>query len=187
MKPYQLPHPPIGVAGVSENSDTMLQAGDRGWIPMSINLVPGRILKTHWDSVEEGAKKTGRNPDRSTWRIAREIYVADTSEQARKEALEGVLARDFNQYFRKLLPQVKHLDLVKKDPNMPDSDVTAEYMADNVWIVGSPDEVAEKLQALSDEVGGFGVLLAMGHEWQPKEQWLHSTELLINEVIPKLS
>jgi alkanesulfonate monooxygenase SsuD/methylene tetrahydromethanopterin reductase-like flavin-dependent oxidoreductase (luciferase family) len=51
MKPYQLPHPPIGVAGVSENSDTLIQAGERGWIPMSINLVPGRILKTHWDAV----------------------------------------------------------------------------------------------------------------------------------------
>jgi alkanesulfonate monooxygenase SsuD/methylene tetrahydromethanopterin reductase-like flavin-dependent oxidoreductase (luciferase family) len=60
-------------------------------------------------------------------------------------------------------------------------------MADNVWIVGSPDEVAEKLQALSDEVGGFGVLLAMGHEWLPKDKWTHSTEMLINEVIPKLA
>ena len=186
MKPYQLPHPPIGVAGVSENSDTMIQAGARGWIPMSINLVPSRILKTHWDSVEEGAQKAGRVVDRSTWRIAREVYVADTSKQARKEALEGVLARDFDRYFRKLLPKVRHLDLVKNDPNMPDSAVTAEYMADNVWIVGSPDEVAEKLQTLSDEVGGFGVLLAMGHEWQPKEQWNHSTELLIREVMPKL-
>ncbi|MCH8940064.1 MAG: LLM class flavin-dependent oxidoreductase [Chloroflexi bacterium] len=187
MKPYQLPHPPIGVAGVSENSDTLIQAGERGWIPMSINLVPGRILKTHWDAVEVGAKKSGRNPDRATWRIAREVYVADTSKEARKEALEGVLARDFDQYFRKLLPKVKHLDLVKKDPNMADSDVTSEYMADNVWIIGSPDEVAEKLQALSDEVGGFGVLLAMGHEWLPMDKWTHSTELLINEVIPKLA
>ena len=40
-KPYQQPHPPIGVAGVSAKSDTLTLAGERGWIPMSINFLPG--------------------------------------------------------------------------------------------------------------------------------------------------
>ena len=73
IKPYQKPHPPIGVAGLSEKSDTLVLAGERGWIPMSINIVPKRIIKTHWDMVEQGAKKTGRTPDRSQWRVAREV------------------------------------------------------------------------------------------------------------------
>ena len=30
IKPYQQPHPPIGVAGVSEKSDTLTLAGARG-------------------------------------------------------------------------------------------------------------------------------------------------------------
>jgi alkanesulfonate monooxygenase SsuD/methylene tetrahydromethanopterin reductase-like flavin-dependent oxidoreductase (luciferase family) len=29
MKPFQLPHPPIGVAGVSHKSDTLIMAGER--------------------------------------------------------------------------------------------------------------------------------------------------------------
>ena len=48
LRPYQKPHPPIGVAGVTANSETLVLAGERGYIPMSINFVPPRILKTHW-------------------------------------------------------------------------------------------------------------------------------------------
>jgi alkanesulfonate monooxygenase SsuD/methylene tetrahydromethanopterin reductase-like flavin-dependent oxidoreductase (luciferase family) len=187
LKPYQKPHPPIGVAGVSPNSDTLVLAGERGWMPMSVNLVSTRILKTHWDAVEGGAKKTGRKPDRSSWRIAREVYLADTTKKARKEALEGVLRRDFEQYFLRLIPKLKLMSLFKEDLEMPDSDVTPEYLVDNIWLVGSPDDVAEKLRRLYHDVGGFGVLLAMGHEWQPKARWVHSMTLLAKEVMPKLA
>ena len=69
---------------------------------------------------------------------------------------------------------------------MPLSEITAEYMVDNVWIVGSPKEVAEKISQLYIDVGGFGVLLAMGHEWEPKDQWINSMSLLAQEVMPNL-
>jgi alkanesulfonate monooxygenase SsuD/methylene tetrahydromethanopterin reductase-like flavin-dependent oxidoreductase (luciferase family) len=59
-------------------------------------------------------------------------------------------------------------------------------MADNMWIVGSPDDVAHKIRELYEYTGGFGVLLAMGHEWQPREKWVNSMTLLANEVMPKL-
>jgi len=65
--------------------------------------------------------------------------------------------------------------------------VTVEYLLDNLWIVGSPDDVAEKIRALYDYLGGFGVLLVMGHEWQPKEQWIRSMTLLVEEVMPRLA
>ena len=177
IQPYQKPHPPIAVAGVSPKSDTLVLAGERGWIPMSINIVPSRILKSHWEAVEEGAQQTGKKPDRSLWRLARNIFVAETTEEARHQALHGTLGRDYRDYFMKLLPKC----------NMPDADVTLEYLMDNVWIVGSPDEVTEKLQELHHDVGGFGVLLAMGHEWNPKEQWVKSITLLKNEVLPRLA
>ncbi len=187
LKPYTQPHPPIAIAGVSPRSETLIQAGERGWIPMSINLVPSGIVKTHWDAVEEGAAKAGRTADRSTWRIAREVYVAETTEQARKEALGGVLRRDFEDYWLNLMPYLKTLDRVKLDPDVPDSDVTVEYLMDTLWLVGSPEDVADQIRGLYDEVGGFGVLLAMGHEWQPKDKWVNSMTLLAEEVMPKLA
>jgi alkanesulfonate monooxygenase SsuD/methylene tetrahydromethanopterin reductase-like flavin-dependent oxidoreductase (luciferase family) len=186
MRPYQKPHPPIALAGISVKSDTLELAGERGWIPMSINFAPRRVLATHWESVETGAAKGGRTADRASWRIARDIFVADTTKEARKQAMEGVLARDFEQYFRRLIPKGRGMGILKQDPDMPDSEVTSEYMTDNVWVVGSREEVTEKLGALSEAVGGFGMLLAMGHEWEPRDAWTESMGMLATDVVPKL-
>ncbi len=41
IKPLQKPHPPIGVAGLSKNSDTLKMAGEHGFLPLSLNLNPG--------------------------------------------------------------------------------------------------------------------------------------------------
>ena len=186
IRPYQQPHPPLAVAGVSPNSPTLKMAGAKGWIPMSINLIPPVLLKTHWDAIEEGAQGAGRTPDRGQWRVAREIFVAESAAEARKEALEGVMRRDFEDYFLRLLPKVGMLKLLKNDPDMADSDVTMEYLVDNVFIVGSVDEVAQKLADLKGEIGDFGTLMAVGHEWEPYEAWHQSMALLKNEVLPKV-
>ena len=186
VKPYQKPHPPIGVAGVSPNSPTLKMAGQFGWIPMSINLAPPNQIKTHWDSIEEGAQLAGNSADRSNWRVAREVFIADTTAEARKLVKEGTLARDFQNYFIPTLTSNGRLGLMKNDPDMPDSDVTIDYLIDNVFIVGSPEEVTQKLNDLSGELGGFGTLLAMGHEWNPYDAWLGSMTTLVQEVLPKV-
>ena len=51
---------------------------------------------------------------------------------------------------------------------------------------GLPDEVTDKLLELKREVGGFGGLLVIGHEWQPREPWLNSMTLLHDRVLPQL-
>ena len=82
LRPYQRPHPPIGVAGLSPRSETLVMAGERGYIPMSINIVPARILTSHWQVVESAARAVGRTASRGTWRIARDVYIAETSAMA---------------------------------------------------------------------------------------------------------
>ena len=78
------------------------------------------------------------------------------------------------------------LSILKSDPDMPDSELTPEYFVDNIWIVGSPQDVADQIRRGYEEVGGFGVLLAMGHEWDPKDKWERSMRLLAEEVMPLL-
>ena len=75
---------------------------------------------------------------------------------------------------------------LKNDPLLPDSAITKEYMAENIWIIGNPDEVANKIRALYNEVGGFGTLLIMGSEWSPRTEWIRSHELLSTVVLDKL-
>ena len=69
---------------------------------------------------------------------------------------------------------------------MPDEEVTLEYMVDNIWMIGSPADVEEKIRSIYDQVGGFGVLMSMHHDWIPKDKWLRSTRLLAEEVLPMI-
>jgi alkanesulfonate monooxygenase SsuD/methylene tetrahydromethanopterin reductase-like flavin-dependent oxidoreductase (luciferase family) len=185
-QPFHRPHPPIAVAGIGPRSDMLTIGGARGWIPMSLSILVPETVRMHWLTYSESAQQAGLFPSREIWRVAREVYVGETSESARDEALNGTLGRDFEQFW---FPELKHSNVmiaVKEDAQMPDEDVTLEYLAENVWIVGDVEEVTEKLYQLYTHVGGFGTLLVNGHEWRPREQWVASMTRLAKEVIPRL-
>ena len=187
LKPYQRPHPPIAVAGVTEKSETLGLAGERGWIPMSINFVTPRVLRSHWDSIAAGAARTGRTPNRDDWRICRAVHVADTDEQARHEAMDGAIGRDYRDYFLPLLGLTRGLGGLKMQESMTDSELTLEYLCDNVWLVGSPTTVARKIRELFEAVGGFGGVLIGAADWPDKTIWDRSMRLFATEVMPRLS
>jgi alkanesulfonate monooxygenase SsuD/methylene tetrahydromethanopterin reductase-like flavin-dependent oxidoreductase (luciferase family) len=187
VRPFQKPHPPIAVAGSSERSETLSIAGARGWIPMSSSLAAPRLLRSHWGVVEQGARESGRTADRATWRISRDVHVAETTEQARREAVDGAIGRDFRQYFLRNMAKGGRFSMMKDDESLPDDAVTPEYLVDHHWIVGDPDEVARKIRALHDMVGGFGMLLAIAHDWPDPAVWDRSMTLLAEEVLPQLA
>ena len=163
-----------------------MTAGARGWIPMSINYLPAKNLLTHWDAVKEGASSAGRTPDRRQWRIAREIFVAPTDEEARDAVLGGVMARAYSEYMINVLKSLGISDLYKEDPDMPDTELTAEYVCDNIFVVGNPDTVTEKLTKLYDDVGGFGTVLQLQYTSDPWDQWKEGMRLFAEEVMPNL-
>jgi alkanesulfonate monooxygenase SsuD/methylene tetrahydromethanopterin reductase-like flavin-dependent oxidoreductase (luciferase family) len=187
MKPYQRPHPPIAVAGFSPHSPTLTLAGERGWIPMSINFSPTPTLKTHWEAVELGARRSGIPADRGQWRVCRDIHVAETTKQARREALAGAQAQVYTRYFFPLTSSVGQLGHFKVDPAESDDVVSPEYLLDHTWIVGDPQTCAEKIRALYQELGGFGGLVALVYDWGHEEPLARrSRELLAREVLPRL-
>ena len=50
FKPYQQPHPPIGVAASTPHSDSIRLAGERGWIPMT--NVMAQHIRELWKKVD---------------------------------------------------------------------------------------------------------------------------------------
>jgi alkanesulfonate monooxygenase SsuD/methylene tetrahydromethanopterin reductase-like flavin-dependent oxidoreductase (luciferase family) len=186
IKPLQQPHPPIGVAGLSTNSDTLKMAGEHGFLPLSLNLNPAYV-GTHWAAVEAGAARTGRTPSRRDWRMVREVFVADTDEEAWKLSVGGMMGRMMREYFLPLLGNFGFLEYLKHDPSVPDSDVTPEYCAKHNWLIGSPATVAEKLERVYNDVGGFGNLLVFGFDYADNPgAWHRSLKLLADEVAPKV-
>ena len=183
-KPYQKPHPPIGVAATSPKSDTIRLAGERGWMPMSSPNLLTRDLRAHWDVVEEGAASAGRTADRRQWRIAKDVYVGETPESAREEA-RLVLGQPFEEHQWLNRKAGGFLAPLKLDPSMSDEAVDVDYMMENAWIVGDPQECADQIRRLYQEVGGFGVLLAITHEPDDHSLVQRSQRLLIEDVLPR--
>jgi alkanesulfonate monooxygenase SsuD/methylene tetrahydromethanopterin reductase-like flavin-dependent oxidoreductase (luciferase family) len=187
IRPFQKPHPPIGVAGLSKNSDTLKLAGERGFIPMSLNLNPAYVA-SHWDAVEVGAARTGRTPSRRDWRIVREIFVADTDEEAWKLSVGNMMGRMYGQYFLPLLAAFKFTEFLKHAPEVADSDVTPDYCGKHNWVIGSPKTVAARLEQVYHELGGFGTILLFCFDYvENPKAWQHSMELLAKEVMPRLA
>src|SRR4029078_13257214 len=97
-----------------------------------------------------------RRPKRSDWRLVREVFIADTDEEAWKLSTGDMMGRVMGEYFLPLLGHFGFKDYLKASPEVPDSDVIVDYCARHNWIVGSPATVTEKIEQLLHQVGGFG-------------------------------
>ena len=80
------------------------------------------------------------------------------------------------------------LDGLKSNTSVVTEDIDVDYMKDNFWIVGDPDECTDQIRNLYHAVGGFGTLLLICHDWgKDRPKWLHSLDLMAREVRPNLS
>lgn len=186
LQPYQKPHPPIGMSVIRPDSKAATMAGARGYHPISTNLVPNHVLKENWETYRTGAESAGRpEPDRANWRISRSVLVADSNDQAWDYMINSAVARSFD-YLITLLTQAKMLWITKRDQDMPDADVTPEYMIKELCIYGDVPTCTEKLKKLYDDTGGFGTLLMIAHDWDNRPLWESSMDRLAKEVAPAL-
>ena len=55
-----------------------------------------------------------------------------------------MLGRVWGDYLLPLFAQFEMTHVIKRDSSVPDEDVTPEYMAEHVWLIGSPDTVEKK-------------------------------------------
>lgn len=182
-KPYQKPHPPIVVPAMSRNSYSMKFAGQRGFAPFAHCLVTGNIVADMFRTYEAAALEAGRQPDRSHYRVARSIFLADTTAEARRRAKENSLGTCF-EYIGRLFDKGLGRKMYKRDLDMPDSDCNLDFLMNEQIIAGDVDEVLRRLLELVDETGPFGTLVLMGYDWDDKQSWLRSMELFARELMP---
>ncbi len=185
-KPLQRPHPPIAMPGTSRNSPTMRTAGRRGFQPFGHCLIPGNVLADLWQTYEAGAREAGREPRRADFKVARSIFLADSTPEARRRARTNSLARNY-EYIGRLFDKGGGRRVYKRDPAMSDADCNLDYLMGEQIIAGSPDEVLRRLLLMIEETGSFGTLVLMSYDWDDKESWLHSMELFARELMPALN
>jgi len=188
MRPFQKPFPRFAITGSSHNSPTLKLAGRYNLIPSSFCFGVDYI-RSHWDSVVEGAESNGREPpSKDDWRIVRDIVVAETDKEAFDFAVNGPMGQHFRNFYLPMLKEAGLLRTLKHRPEDADSDVTIEYLAKYSWTVGSEATVLDKLSTLHDRADGFGVLVANSYDHLDcMEQWRSSITTLAADIVPRLS
>ena len=120
--------------------------------------------------------------------MVREVFVADTDEQAMAGSVGDLMGRMMSEYFLPLLDHFSFKEHLKADPSVSDDDVTVAYCAEHNWLVGSPQTVAKKIERVYEEVGGFGTLLLFCFDYADNpEPWRRSMELLATDVMPRVA
>ena len=153
---------------------------------MSSSILSKNFLPGHWKTYAEAANTAGNSAKRSDWRIARDIFVGPTPKIARERA-RAVLGRNYDVHQLPSRKNTVQMELMKTHPDMKDEDIDVDYLMEHVWIVGDPEECADKVRALYDEVGGFGTLLSITAD-SDDASWDHeSLTLLAKEVGPRIA
>jgi alkanesulfonate monooxygenase SsuD/methylene tetrahydromethanopterin reductase-like flavin-dependent oxidoreductase (luciferase family) len=149
--------------------------------------MPANLLKTHWAAYEEGAASVGRKADRRNWRIARSMVIADSDAEAR-DYLAGDSCSPgwYYGYLRDVLAMHKLLKIFKPDESIPDEALTIQKCLEFMVVSGSARTVTDKLVAMVDLLGPFGMLLITQKDWDRPDIHKKSMRLLAEQVMPKL-
>lgn len=185
-KPLQRPHPPIAMPGMSPNSFGMQLAGRYGFQPFGHCLITSNVLAGLWETYEAAALEAGRTPDRRDFKIARSIFLADTTKEAEAKARTNSLGQNY-EYIGNLFDRGLGRRIYKRDQSMSDADCNLDFLMTEQIIAGDVDAVLQRLLQMIDETGTFGTLILMSYDWDDKESWLYSMELFANELMPALN
>jgi alkanesulfonate monooxygenase SsuD/methylene tetrahydromethanopterin reductase-like flavin-dependent oxidoreductase (luciferase family) len=176
----------IAVTGLSKNSPSMKFAGERGFIPVSI-YSGASFLKTHWDTYAAAALANGHTPDRSRYHVSQDVFVADTDAEAKRRAMGGGLGYCWEKYLWPIFNRFGLLEGFIADKGATAADVDLEWIADNVWVCGSPETCVRKINELFEFTGGWGTLQVQSHDYyDDPAPWIESMNRIVKEVAPHI-
>jgi limonene 1,2-monooxygenase len=175
---------PIAVASMVSPSGMTL-AGKHGTGVLSIGSMSTdglQALPLQWSFAEESAKKHGQSVDRANWRIVMSWHVAESREQAREEAKQG-LFRWHNEYTVGTLMRPGATKF-----RTPDEAVDQTAFADlSAAVIGTPDDLVEAIRRMVGITGGFGTVIGFVHDWANRPNTFKSWELVARYVIPEVN
>ncbi len=148
-------------------------------------------LATQWGFAEESAAKHGNSVSRNNWRVLMNWHIAETRDQARAEAKDG-LFRHNNEYTTGVLNPVDGITF-----KTPDEAVDAAagwdlaggaHEGDNSRaVIGTPDDLINKIRKMIEVTGGFGAVIGFAHDWANRENTKKSWDLVARYVIPEVN
>jgi alkanesulfonate monooxygenase SsuD/methylene tetrahydromethanopterin reductase-like flavin-dependent oxidoreductase (luciferase family) len=188
-KPVQRPHPPVYVA--ASGSDSVARVVRNDW-----NLLVGqaetqeqvgRQVEFYRDALAE--VESPYTADRVV--VARAMYAAETTEQARREA--EIPFMWFKQTGQEVsAPPGRRADLLPEEfaayrsRYSPDARFDYAALCDDVMLFGSPDHIAERIGLLRDS-GVENLIFFVNFGGIEHQKVLDSLELFAAEVMPQFA
>jgi probable LLM family oxidoreductase len=171
-RPLQNPFPIwVGVGGTPES---FIRAGTLG-LPLMVAIIGGEThrFRPLVDLYREAGKRSGYKPEQLKVGLHSLGYVADTTQQALDEFYPGY---------------AEAMTKVGKErgwPPMTRAHFEAQVGPEGALLVGSPEEVAEKILRHSDALGGISRLtFQMDTAELPHEKLMHSIHLIGTQLKP---
>ena len=141
-----------------------------------------KSLATQWGFAEESALKHGTQITRRNWRVLMSWHIAETREQAREQAKEGLFRHNNEYSTRALRPDDGP---IYKTPDEA-VDATAFSGVGNA-VIGTPDDLINKIKEMVEVTGGFGAVIGFAHDWANRENTKNSWDLVARYVIPEVN
>ena len=163
----------LGVGGTPES---FIRAGTLG-LPLMVAIIGGEThrFRPLVDLYREAGKRAGHAPDKLKVGLHSLGYVADTSAQAADEAFPGYV---------QMMGEVGK-ERGWKPPSR--ADFNYQVAEKGAFLIGSPQDVAEKIKRHSEALGGITrVTFQMDVAGLPHEKLMRSIELIGQHIVPAL-
>ena len=179
-RPYQQPHPPLWMTVSTDNSVTT--AAEMGlkacyWQPPAARIRQRMELYAQVRSERDG-RPFMLGEDQA---VMRSTYVASSMEEARRDAEAGIMsAFTYNDPFRG-----RQVFTNPGEELDPDVKLDWDFLEPRTLLVGSPDNVIEKIQELQEVCNLGNLLVEFTHPGLPLAKTLKNLENFATRVMPR--
>jgi len=182
IRPLQEDMPFVVASQISPSGMTLAGKYGIGIISLGSMSTQGLMaLPQQWVFAEDAAKKHGQTVDRANWRVLLSWHIAETKEQARLEARNGLM-RWHNEYTVGTLQRPGVAAFAN-----PDEAVEKTAWVDNAAaVIGTPDDLVAKIRDIVKVSGGVGTIVCFVHDWANPENTRRSWDMVARYVIPEV-
>ena len=180
-RPFQQPHPPIRIAGASE--DTFPVLGKLGY-PLFVAVRSGSLVGLAPDlKAYRAAYTEAGHSGKGEVYLRVTLHVAETDTAAREQAEPSIMLG-----YRKLITQLEGSPNKRRRAELEEvrTITYADVLRDKV-VIGGPEYVAGRLRQLQEELGIDGILAELNFGAAiPSEHMMELLRLLCQEVRPRV-
>ena len=183
LRPFQENMEFVVASSVSPSGMTLAGKHEAGVLSVASTTREGmRSLPLQWSFAEESAAKHGNIVDRRSWRVVLSWHVAETRQEAREQARDGLL-RHNNEYTVRTLAGGEGTTY-----KTPDDAVDGVAFSDeSTAVIGTPDDLVARVHHIMELTGGFGCVVGFVHDWANRENTRRSWDMVARYVVPEVN